>query len=127
MAKASDGKAGEGGGAPFARDLGYLDRFFDALEAHAGTLADGPGARLRTLIGEERTRWQEIRGLIGAGPMTAPASPSAKPPARQLAKTAPVVGRPARSANPDSPDLAPPPRVGSRFTVGPLRGRGRGR
>jgi hypothetical protein len=51
--------------AAFARDLGYLDKFFDKIEAHAASLDATRGARLRALVAEERTRWAEIRGLIG--------------------------------------------------------------
>ena len=49
----------------FERDLGYLDKFFDGLDAHAATLGGESGARLKQLIGEERTRWGEIRSLLG--------------------------------------------------------------
>ena len=50
--------------AAIARDLGYLEKFFDKLEAHADEQAPAAGERLRELMGQERQRWQEIRGLI---------------------------------------------------------------
>lgn len=90
---------------PFARDLGYLDQFFDKLEAHAATLAPAAGARLRTLMGEERARWGEIRGLLAGGPPAAGA-PEARPSA---AHAAPAPGTPAART-------AEPPRI----TVGSL-------
>lgn len=94
---------------PFARDLGYLDQFFDKLEAHAATLAPAAGARLRTLMGEERARWGEIRGLLAGGPPAAGA-PEARPSAAPAA--------PAPRAAPGTPAArtAEPPRI----TVGSL-------
>jgi hypothetical protein len=50
----------------FERDLGYLTRFFEKLEAHARTLTPDAGARLGALVGEERERWREITRLVGA-------------------------------------------------------------
>jgi len=55
----------------FSRDLGYLDKFFDKLEAHAGTLPSEAGQRLRALLSEERARWAEIRQLVGTAPAAA--------------------------------------------------------
>jgi hypothetical protein len=63
----------------FSRDLGYLDKFFDKLEAHAGTLPSEAGQRLRTLIGEERGRWAEIRQLVGATGAAATPAPAQAP------------------------------------------------
>jgi len=51
----------------FSRDLGYLDGFLDKLEAHAGDVGGAAGARLAALMVEERTRWQEIKALLGGG------------------------------------------------------------
>lgn len=51
----------------FDRDLGYLDLFFTKLEAHARSLGAAPQAELLQLLGEERTRWAEIRRLLGGG------------------------------------------------------------
>ena len=51
----------------FARDLGYLAKFFDSLRRHADTLAPDAGDRLRTLIGEEEIRWEEIKALVAGG------------------------------------------------------------
>lgn len=59
----------------FSRDLGYLEKFFEKLEAHAGTLGGASGQRLRTLMSEERKRWGEIRSLIaGNAPQAAQAA-----------------------------------------------------
>ena len=55
--------ATDDGNETFAKDLGYLDKFFDKIEAHAGSLSDDAGARLRMLMSEERDRWSEIRAL----------------------------------------------------------------
>jgi hypothetical protein len=51
----------------FARDLGYLAKFFDNLRRHADSLETNAGARLRTLIDEEVVRWEEIKALIFGG------------------------------------------------------------
>ena len=67
-------KGAGAGGDGFARDLGYLDAFFDKLEAHGASMGGASGDRLRTLIGEERRRWTEIRSLL-AGGNPAPAAP----------------------------------------------------
>lgn len=96
-------------GADFARDLGYLDKFFDALDSHAGTLEAASGARLRTLLGEERTRWQEIRALVGGAPAAAPIGSGSD---KDLGARAPPAAQ------------GPVPAAGPRsFTVGSLRGR----
>jgi hypothetical protein len=63
----------------FARDLGYLDKFFDKIDAHAATLDAAAGARLRALVLEERARWGEIRGLISGEPVKASAPASQVP------------------------------------------------
>ncbi|MFO0724404.1 MAG: hypothetical protein U1E65_11510 [Myxococcota bacterium] len=51
--------------AAFDRDLGYLDLFLKKLEAHAATLDAGRRAELGRLLGEERARWSQIRGILG--------------------------------------------------------------
>jgi len=61
----------------FSRDLGYLEKFFDKLEAHAATLPSDAGARLRELIAGERRTWAEIRQVIGATGAPAAAPPEA--------------------------------------------------
>ena len=65
----------------FSRDLGYLDKFFDKLEAHAGTLPSDAGERLRALLAGERKTWAEIRQLVGVAGAPAAAAPSAPAPA----------------------------------------------
>lgn len=109
----------------FQRDLGYLDAFFDKLEAHASTLGAAEGERLRTLIGEERTRWVEIRALVAGQPVKPVQVPV------PAAQTAPAVGKvetpkvegPRAAAIPATPAAPPGGRVPRAFTVGSLRAR----
>ena len=87
----------------FSRDLGYLDRFFEKLESHTGNLPSDAGQRLRTLLEEERRRWGEIRGLLGA---TAPAAEPAAAPA----PAAPAAASEAPGTSAPSPvEAAPSP------------------
>lgn len=72
-------------GAAFARDLGYLDKFFVNLTAHADTLPAAQGDRLKALIADELVRWKEIRQLIGGQGGGAPAKPVAAPMAQRPA------------------------------------------
>lgn len=110
MAQASDSSM------PFARDFGYLAKFFDGLTAHAGTLGAAEGARLKTLIGEERVRWEEIKGLVAGQPL-APASAASAPATSAKPSTVPV----AAASAPASEASAPVKRPGT-FTVGSLIG-----
>jgi hypothetical protein len=68
----------------FARDFGYLDKFFVSLTAHADTLPPAAGARLKQIIGEEASRWNEVRSLLSGGAVVVPtasaASNNAPPP-----------------------------------------------
>lgn len=130
----------------FERDLGYLDKFFDNLEAHAGTLGGEGGARLAQLVGEERARWVEIRALLGTSPdekaaktetakteaakpetkkpeAAKPASPEPQGASAEEAKHAGT--RPPVSANPQTADVtaAATRQPAAGFTVGSLRGR----
>lgn len=59
----------------FARDLGYLDAFFDKLDARGASMGGASGDRLRAFVGEERRRWSEVRDLL-AGASTTPVSVS---------------------------------------------------
>jgi hypothetical protein len=68
--------ANETGAAAFARDLGYLDKFFTNLNAHADTLAPAQGQRLKQLMAEEVVRWKEIRQLIAGQGGAVPAQTS---------------------------------------------------
>ena len=98
------------GASAFARDLGYLDKFFANLTAHADTLAPASGARLKQLMAEEVERWQEIRRLIAGGaPSAAPVAPPAAP--------APAVVAPAAAPAPSNP--RPGLTVGSLIDRGP--------
>ena len=81
----------------FARDFGYLDKFFVNISAYADTLPAADGQRLKQLMAEETQRWAEIRGLLGVGP-------------RVAAKAVPVKGA--------DEDVAPPkPTVSSSATI----------
>ena len=75
-------KGGSGFDSGFDTDLGYLDRFFLKLEGHAQSLGPAEGARLRMLMGEERARWQEIRGLVGGAPTQTATAVDVPPPRR---------------------------------------------
>jgi ABC-type uncharacterized transport system involved in gliding motility auxiliary subunit len=91
--------ANETGAAAFARDLGYLDKFFTNLNAHADTLAPAQGQRLKQLMAEEVVRWKEIRQLIaGQGgevpAQTSVATTTAKPPAPAPSPVAAVPAEP---------------------------------
>ena len=101
--------AEQGGGfdaAAFARDLGYLDKFFDKLEQHAASLPPASGARLKALMGEERTRWSEIRSIIAG---KAPANPAVV-----------VASAPTQSTSGPAPGAMTSARARPQFTVGPL-------
>ena len=67
----------------FAKDLAYLDKFFDKIESHSASLAPDAGARLKSLIADERGHWAEIRKLCAGEParaaLPAPAASSAMP------------------------------------------------
>lgn len=103
-------------GAAFARDLGYLDKFFVSLTAHADTLPAAQGDRLKALIADEVVRWKEIRQLIG-GQGNAPAPAPAKPMA------APMPQRPAPAPMPMAiAPAAEKPAVKPALTVGSLLG-----
>lgn len=116
----------------FERDLGYLDKFFDNLEAHAGTLDGDAGARLAQLVGEERVRWAEIRGLLGAptsGGDAKRAAPEAKaePEAKLQAKPEKAPEKPqdddAVTTQTGDVTAAATRDPAAGFTVGSLRGR----
>lgn len=81
----------------FDRDLGYLDKFFDNLDAHASTLGDVQGARLKTLVGEERQRWGEIRSLVG-GPSSGGEKKDDKKPSGGEEKTSAPAAKPDTAA-----------------------------
>jgi hypothetical protein len=62
----------------FDKDLGYLDKFFDKIEAHADSLDPQAGDELRDLIADERNRWARITALLGGA--AAPSEPATKAP-----------------------------------------------
>lgn len=80
--------------ADFSRDFGYLDKFLVNIAAHAATLPEPQGSRLKQLMVEETARWAEVRRLLaGENPAAAPA-PAAVP-----------APSPAPEAKPASPGL----------------------
>jgi hypothetical protein len=98
--------------AGFERDFGYLFPFLDKLVAAARAMPAGPGrTRLEQLLGEERGRWEEMRGLLAG-----------KAPARSAAavKSAPRAPPLVTSANANAARTRPP---ASTLTVGSLRPR----
>lgn len=95
--------------APFARDLGYLEKFLGALEAHATSLPEPEGARLASLLREERARWEEIGALLGGQAAPGQEADSEAPPAS---------ASPARMAPAAPTQELPRPR----WTVGSLLG-----
>jgi hypothetical protein len=107
--------ATETGGAAFARDLGYLDKFFTNLTAHADTLPAAQGERLKQLIAEEVVRWKEIRQLI-AGQGGAPAAAAPKP----AAPAAPPAPAPSPAPTAIAPQGKAPVKLS--LTVGSLLG-----
>ncbi len=88
----------------FAKDLGYLAKFFDKLEAHASQVPAEHQKRYRTLIAEERTRWQEITAILSGAPAPAAVARSA-----------------GRVAPPEQPAAAPANTGDVSLTVGSLR------
>lgn len=98
----------------FERDLGYLTRFFDKLEAHARTLTPEAGARLAVLVGEERERWREITRLVGATAATPDTNAAPKPAPKAAIATPPA-------ASPGATPTARAPTRGT-LTVGSLFG-----
>lgn len=123
----------------FSRDLGYLDKFFDKLDAHAGTLPSDAGQRLRALLVDERKAWAEIKQLVGAGDAPPAAAEEKAAPAQAAAPAeAPrpytralqmgLAALPREPAVPVAPAGDAPERAGlrtslSRLTVGSLKRR----
>ncbi len=62
----------------FARDFGYLDKFLVNVAKHAETLPPDRGGRLKQLLAEEATRWDEVKRLLAGGAPGA-ASPASAP------------------------------------------------
>lgn len=56
----------------FSRDLGYLFRFIESLEAHAVELGGARGAALAGLLEGQAARWTEIATVLGGGAETEP-------------------------------------------------------
>lgn len=76
----------------FARDFGYLDKFLVSIAKHAETLPPERAGRLKQLMSEETTRWEEVKRLLAGGaPGAAPAASTAAPDApAKAAPTGPV-------------------------------------
>lgn len=51
---------------PFARDLGYLDKFLAALRGHAEGLPEPRRQELLRLLASEDGQWARIKALLGA-------------------------------------------------------------
>ncbi len=87
---------------PFARDLGYLDKFLTGLGAHADSLSEPQRSELKRLVEAEVSQWARIKALL-QGEAPAAQSHSAPGPAASDQK---------------APDPAPVSRRG--LTVGSL-------
>lgn len=133
----------------FARDLGYLDKFFDKLEAHGQGQPAPHGPALVEAVRHQRAEWAEIKGLLegrtsapsaapvprsapaapaprAAAPQTAPTPPSPAAPVSGLAPAPRPVPAPLTPVSAPAPQPAPAAKpAGERpaFTVGSLYGR----
>jgi hypothetical protein len=96
----------------FARDFGYLDKFLAGLAKHAETLPPDRGSRLKALMAEEVTRWDEVKRLLAGGAPAATPASVAPPPA-----PAPGVAAPSAPAPGPAAAMAP-----QGLTVGSLLG-----
>lgn len=109
------------GFARFARDFGYLEKFLQAITAHAANAPGPAGERLRELLEGEGERWSEVRAVLeGRGP-TAAGRSGARPPAAAPAAASGGVsdGGPARAASGARPTDGV---AGNGLTVGSLLG-----
>jgi hypothetical protein len=73
-----------------ARDLGYLDRFIQKLEDQARDLPDGPRQQALGLLGEQRSQWATIMGLLSGTTPERTAEPPAAMPSPSAAVPAPI-------------------------------------
>ncbi|MBC7543138.1 MAG: hypothetical protein H7338_10440 [Candidatus Sericytochromatia bacterium] len=64
---------------PWARDLGYLERFIQKLEGQAADLPDERRGKALAMLGAERSQWATIMALLAGGPVTADMTPAAGP------------------------------------------------
>lgn len=127
---------------PFEKDLGYLVKFFDKLEAHAASLDVEAGARLTALLRDERARWDEITRLLKGAPLSSDVDLPAPTPTEDRADERLLEEpslEPSSARSPRDEDIgrvppphraahsvpAPPSAVGARLTVGSLIGKGR--
>lgn len=91
----------------FARDLGYLAKFLQALQMHADSLEAPAGDRLKSLLGEQEAAWAEIRALLAGDPRAAAGAADAPAAAAPETTLLPV-------------PAAPPAAAMRRLTVGSL-------
>ncbi len=101
------------GGAPFAKDFGYLDRFLAGVTEYAATADGGRGERLRRLLDGEIERWREIGALLRGEASIPPPAPAA--PAEAGSAPTAAENDAARAAAPSSGPFG--------LTVGSLRRR----
>ena len=100
--------------ASFEKDLGYLDRFFDNLQAHAAeALGEEKGAALSQFIDEERGRWADIRAMIQGEGTSAPSQSAAPAPSveegdARSSEGSPGPEAPAASDSPAAPSAPQP-------------------
>jgi hypothetical protein len=94
---------------PHARDLGYLERFIQKLEAQAHDLPDGPRRQALRLLGEQRSQWAGIMDLLSGESVTVAAS-----------RPINAVPMPVPAAVPGTVAVRPPVTAG--LTVGSLIG-----
>src|SRR5690242_1155029 len=73
------------------RDLGYLDRFIQKLEEQAQGLPDGPRQEALGLLGEQRSQWATIMGLLSGATPESPAEAPASAPSPTAAEAAPIL------------------------------------
>lgn len=59
---------------PFARDLGYLDKFLKTLATHAESMPEPQRAELLRLVAAEAAHWDRIKALLSGNAASAPAA-----------------------------------------------------
>lgn len=74
----------------FARDFGYLDKFLVNVAKHADTLPAERGGRLKQLMAEETTRWEEVKRLLAGAAPTATTIANVASPANVPGPVAPT-------------------------------------
>ena len=101
----------------FTRDFGYLEKFLVNMAKHAETLPPERGGRLKQIMAEESSRWEEVKRLLAGSAPTAPTMTNVASPASPA--PAPASAVPPASA---LPPAAVPPLAPTGLTVGSLMG-----